>query len=145
MYCITHIIHGVCAQLLQSCLTLCDPVDLSPPGSSVHGLSQARTLERGGSPVVQWQRCHSPCAVVWSWILGQGTRCHVLQLRPGAVQRRKEKKERWSGSPCPPAGDLRNPGMSLCLSCLLPWQAGSLHLAPPGRPHAYVTMYKTDS
>ena len=34
-----------CAKLLQSCLTLCDPVDYSPPGSSVHGLLQARILE----------------------------------------------------------------------------------------------------
>ena len=30
------------AQLLQSCLTLCDPVDCSLPGSSVHGVLQAR-------------------------------------------------------------------------------------------------------
>ena len=29
----------------QSCLTLCDPVDCSPPGSSVHGILQARILE----------------------------------------------------------------------------------------------------
>ena len=29
----------------QSCLTLCDPVDCSPPGSSVHGVFQARVLE----------------------------------------------------------------------------------------------------
>ena len=29
----------------QSCLTLCDPMDCSPPGSSVHGTSQARLLE----------------------------------------------------------------------------------------------------
>ena len=41
----------------QSCLTLCDPMDCSPPGSSVHGISQARILEwvaisfsRGSSP-----------------------------------------------------------------------------------------------
>ena len=33
------------AKLLQSCLTLCDPMDCSPPGSSVHGILQARTLE----------------------------------------------------------------------------------------------------
>ena len=33
------------AQLLQPCPTLCDPVDLSPPGSSVHGILQARILE----------------------------------------------------------------------------------------------------
>ena len=29
----------------QLCLTLCDPLDCSPPGSSVHGISQARILE----------------------------------------------------------------------------------------------------
>ena len=33
------------AKLLQSCLTLCDPIDRSPPGSSVPGILQARTLE----------------------------------------------------------------------------------------------------
>ena len=33
------------AQLLQSCLTLCDPVDRSPPASSVHGVLPARILE----------------------------------------------------------------------------------------------------
>ena len=31
--------------LAQSCLTLCDPMDCSPPGSSVHGISQSRILE----------------------------------------------------------------------------------------------------
>ena len=31
--------------LAQSCLTLCDPVDCSPPGSSVHGILQPRILE----------------------------------------------------------------------------------------------------
>ena len=33
------------AKLLQSCPTLCDPLDGSPPGSSVPGILQARTLE----------------------------------------------------------------------------------------------------
>ena len=33
------------AKSLQSCLTLCDPMDWSPPGSSVHGMLQARILE----------------------------------------------------------------------------------------------------
>ena len=33
------------AKLLQSCLTLCDFVDCSPPGSSVHGIPQARKLK----------------------------------------------------------------------------------------------------
>ena len=33
------------AKSLQSCLTLCDPMDSSPPGSSVHRILQARILE----------------------------------------------------------------------------------------------------
>ena len=33
------------AKSLQSCLTLCDPIDGSPPGSTVPGILQARTLE----------------------------------------------------------------------------------------------------
>ena len=33
------------AKSLQSCLTLCDPMDYSPSGSSVHGILQARILE----------------------------------------------------------------------------------------------------
>ena len=44
--------HRVCTLLMrhvnvwaQLCLTLCDPVDYSPPGSYVHGILQARILE----------------------------------------------------------------------------------------------------
>ena len=33
------------SEVAQSCPTLCDPVDCSPPGSSVHGILQARVLE----------------------------------------------------------------------------------------------------
>ena len=32
----------VCVLVAQSCLTLCDPMDCSPPGSSLHGILQAR-------------------------------------------------------------------------------------------------------
>ena len=35
------------AKSLQSCPTLCDPIDGSPPGSSAHGIFQARVLEWG--------------------------------------------------------------------------------------------------
>ena len=34
-----------CVLISQSCPSLCDPIDCSPPGSSVHGLFQARILE----------------------------------------------------------------------------------------------------
>ena len=47
--------------LTQSCPTLCDPMDCSPPASSVHGILQARTLEwvampssRGSSQRRDW-------------------------------------------------------------------------------------------
>ena len=43
------ILGGVCL-VTQSCLTLCDPTDCGPPGSSVHGILQARTLEGAAIP-----------------------------------------------------------------------------------------------
>ena len=37
-------------KVAQLCLTLCEPVDCSPPGSSVRGVLQARTLEQVAIP-----------------------------------------------------------------------------------------------
>ena len=45
------------AKSLQLCLTLCDPIDGSPPGSAVPGILQARTLE--------WVAI--AFSVVWKW------------------------------------------------------------------------------
>ena len=42
---LTHLAVGTTCLAAQSCLTLCNPVDFSPPGSSVHGILQARILE----------------------------------------------------------------------------------------------------
>jgi len=39
------LIHAAAAKSLQSCPTLCDPIDGSPPGPAVPGILQARTLE----------------------------------------------------------------------------------------------------
>ena len=36
---------GRCSKLLQLCPTLCNTMDCSPPGSSVHGILQAKILE----------------------------------------------------------------------------------------------------
>ena len=56
------------ATLLQSCPTLCDLMDCSPPGSSVHGILQARILEwvaisssRGSS----WSNLHLSRLLHW--------------------------------------------------------------------------------
>ena len=49
----------VCAKLLQLCLTLCDSMDCSMLGSSVHGILQARILEQVAisfSGVSSWPR-----------------------------------------------------------------------------------------
>ena len=55
-----------CALLLQLCLTLCNPKDCKPPGSSVHGVLQARILgwvsmpfSRGSSQLRD--QIHIPC------------------------------------------------------------------------------------
>ena len=47
------------SEVAQLCLTLCDPVDCSLPGSSIHGIFQARVLEWG--------------AITFSGICAQGT------------------------------------------------------------------------
>ena len=40
-------------KVTQSCPTLCDPVDYSPPGSSIHGILQASILELGYHVLLQ--------------------------------------------------------------------------------------------
>ena len=47
------------AKSLQSCLTLCDPIDSSPPGSPIPGILQARTLE--------WVAISFSNAWKWKW------------------------------------------------------------------------------
>ena len=42
---IAYLCSAAAAKSLQSCLTLCDPMNCSLPGFSVHGILQARTLE----------------------------------------------------------------------------------------------------
>ena len=43
-------------------------------------------------------------------------------------------QEYWSGLPCPPAGDLPDPGIQPASLCILFWQTGSLPLASHGKP-----------
>ena len=56
----------MCAKLLQS---LCDPVDCNPPGTSVHGILQARILERVALPSrgSSWPREQTQVSSI-SWI-----------------------------------------------------------------------------
>ena len=64
-----------CCLVTQSCLTLFNPVDCSLPGSSIHGILQARMLEwvavscsRGSSPPRGWTP-RLLCLLHWQWVL----------------------------------------------------------------------------
>ena len=61
------------AKSLQSCLTLCNPVDRSPPGSSVHGILQARILEWAAMPSsreLSWPRDQTHISYLLHWQVG---------------------------------------------------------------------------
>ena len=68
-----------CMKSPQSCLTLCNHIDWSPPGSSVHGILQARILEwvtipypRGASQPRDWTRT-SYDSCVGRWVITRAT------------------------------------------------------------------------
>ena len=64
------------AKSLQSCPTLCDPIDGSPPGSPVPGTLQARTLE--------WVAISFSNA--WKWKVKAKSLSHVRLFRPHGLQ-----------------------------------------------------------
>ena len=65
---------AVAAKSLQSCPTLCDPIEGSPPGSLIPGILQARTLE--------WVTISFSNAWKWKWsrsVVSDPQRLHGLQ------------------------------------------------------------------
>ena len=58
-------------------------------------------------------------------------------IPPGSSIHGFSRQEIWSGLPCPSPGDPPDPGIESHLLCLLPWQAGSLPLAPPPTKRNY--------
>ena len=66
---------GLCVSVTQSCLILYNPMDYSPPGSSVCGISQARILEKAavsssrGSSQLRNRTCISCVSCIGRWIL----------------------------------------------------------------------------
>jgi len=86
------------AKSLQSCPTLCDPIDGSPPGSPIPGILQARTLEwvaSSFSNAWKWKVKVKLLSRVWlfatPWTAAQ-------QAPPSMVFARQEY---WSGVPLP--------------------------------------------
>ena len=94
------------AKSLQSCLTLCDPRDGSPPGSSVPGILQARTLK--------WVAISFSNA--WKWKVKVKLLSHVwLFTTPWTAAHQAPpsmgfpRQEYWSGVPLPSPGQVPNP------------------------------------
>ena len=86
------------AKSLQSCPTLCDPIDGSPPGSPVPGILQARTLEWVAisfSSAWKWEVKGKSFSRVWLFPT-PWTTAYQAPLSMGF-----SKQEYWSGVPLP--------------------------------------------
>ena len=97
------------AKLLQSCLTLCDPIDGSPPGSPVPGILQARTLE--------WVAISFSNAWKWKVKVKSLSRVRLLATPWTAAHQAPpsmgfSRQKYWSGVPLP------SPCLSLILNYL---------------------------
>ena len=61
------------SEVAQSCPTLSDPMDCSPPGSSVHGIFQARVLEWGAIALSgSWAEAGAGPVILPLYVAGQG-------------------------------------------------------------------------
>ena len=94
-----HWLHSVAAaKSLQSFLTLCDPIDHSPPGSPVPGILQARTLE--------WVAISFSSAWKWKVKVKPLSRVQLLATPWTAAYQAPpsvgfSRQEYWSGVPLP--------------------------------------------
>ena len=99
------------AKSLQSCPTLCDPIDGSPPGSTVPGILQARTLERVAisfSNAWKWKVKVKSLSRVWLL----ATPLTAAYQAPPAMG--FSRQEYWSGVPLPSPNKLSISGIYSC-------------------------------
>ena len=72
----------MCAKLLQSCLTLHNPMDYSPPGSSIPGVFQARVLEWGAIAFSIYMYKYMYAAAAAKSLQSCPTLCHPRDSSP---------------------------------------------------------------
>ena len=137
------------AKLLQSCPVLWDPPDCSSPGSSVHGILQARIPEWTAMPppgnlytqefnprllfLLHWQVSSLPLKVkvkvkLLSHVQLFATSWTVAYQAP--LSMRFSRQEYWSGLPFPSPGDLPDPGIEPRSPAL---ESDALTSEPPGK------------
>ena len=120
----THWAAAAAAKLLQSCLTLCDPIDGSPAGSPVPGILQARTLE--------WAAISF--SNPWKWkVKVKSLSCVRLLATPWTAAHQAPpsmgfaRQEYWSGVPLPSrthwatVSQYLYPNPSHRFKCSVPW------------------------
>ena len=132
------------AKSIQSCRTFCDPMDCSLPGSSAHGILQAKMLEwvaisfsRGS--FYPSNRTHVSCIAgrfFTDWTRREALKVIIVQLclilwPYGLCNMEFSRPVCWSGSPFLSPGDLPNPGIKPRFPSL---QADSLPAESPGKP-----------
>ena len=125
------------AKSLQSCPTLCDPVDDSPPGSAVPGILQARTLE--------WVAISFSNA--WTWKVKVKSLSRVLLFATAwtvACQAPLSigfpRQEYYSRLPFPSPADLPDPGIEFMSPAL---EGRFITTEPPGKPWPGWVLLKT--
>ena len=116
------------AKSLQSCPTLCNPIDSSPQGSPVPGILQARTLEWVAISFTmheseKWKLKVKSLSPVWLF----ATPWTAAYQAPPSMG--FSRQEYWSGLPLPSPGDLPDPGIEPGSPAL---QADALTSEPPG-------------
>ena len=97
-FCFLHTTAAAAAKLLQSCLTLFDPIDSSPPGSPVPSILQGRTLE--------WVAISFSNAWKWKVKVKSLSRVRLLVTPWTAAYQAPpsmgfSRQENWSGAPLP--------------------------------------------
>ena len=110
----------------QSCPTLCDPMDCSPPGSSVHRIFPSKITGVDSHALLQ------------EIFLTQGLNRGLLDCRWILyLLSHQGTQEYWSGQPLPSPGDLPDPGIKLGSPAL---QADSLPAELPGKPTVLLSL-----
>ena len=125
MFSLVTVFHYMLCLVAQSCLTLCDSMDCSPPGSSVHWDSPGKDNGVG---------CH---ALFQGINTGIEPRSLALQVDSFTIWATREAQDYRSGYPIPSPEDLPNPGIEPGSPVL---QVDSLPTKLPGK---HISIYNS--
>ena len=88
------------SEVTQSCPTLRNPMDCSPPGSSVHGILQARVLEWGAIGFSVHQSCIVVNVLISTVHSNYPVSCTVIQFQTSKSRKVQIYKGNWGPQKC---------------------------------------------